>query len=203
MHRQKDGRTEGRKLNILLSLSKGGIKQVIIKSIKSSLQIQLFLTGTHWLWEITKMLVKRSAEYEHLPKESVMLEFHMPEEFDDLESPRVLNTHLDFDQLPIQIFQKNCKIIHIQRNPKDVAVSQFCHRTHANIHVTKEWGQFVRLFETESGKISFKTSDDCVYITLQITHVINSSKTHSLPTVYSVVRLVVTTENLHNEATNL
>ncbi|KAJ8299812.1 hypothetical protein KUTeg_023872, partial [Tegillarca granosa] len=106
--------------------------------------------GTHWLWEITKMLIKRSAEYEPLPKESVMLEFHLPEDFDDLESPRVLNTHLNLNQLPKQTLQKNSKIIHIQRNPKDVAVSLFCHRSHANLHVTKEWEQFLRVFETET-----------------------------------------------------
>ncbi|XP_060068362.1 sulfotransferase 1A1-like [Ylistrum balloti] len=97
--------------------------------------------GTHWVWEMTTMLLKGKAEYEHVSKETRMLEFHWPEEFDDLPSPRALNTHYYLRLLPEQL-QNGSKgrIIFITRNPKDSVVSNFHHRRSMTI------GQFKHSF---------------------------------------------------------
>ncbi|KAK3101387.1 hypothetical protein FSP39_003174 [Pinctada imbricata] len=83
--------------------------------------------GTHWLWEIASMLNKGSSEYERKTKESVMLEFNDPDQFDNLARPRVLNTHLIFEALPKGILEKRCRVLYIQRNPKDMTVSCYNH----------------------------------------------------------------------------
>ncbi|KAJ8299431.1 hypothetical protein KUTeg_023491 [Tegillarca granosa] len=96
--------------------------------------------GTHWVWEITKMLRKGKAEHESTRKESAMLEFHTPEEFDAMESPRTLNTHMLFRQIPDQITEKKVKVIFIQRNPKDVAVSSYNHMKAFQPNSKSTWG---------------------------------------------------------------
>lgn len=102
--------------------------------------------GTHWIWEITKMLRKGKAEHESARKESVMLEFHTPEEFDAMQSPRTLNTHLLYRLIPEQILQKKSKIIFIQRNPKDVLVSLYGHMKAFDPHSKKPWEDFLFAF---------------------------------------------------------
>ncbi|KAK3101173.1 hypothetical protein FSP39_001523, partial [Pinctada imbricata] len=83
--------------------------------------------GTHWLWEVVSMTVKGISDYEPRSKESTMLDFHVPEDFDNIARPRVLNTHLPFNLLPKKILEKRCKILYLQRNPKDMMVSGFNH----------------------------------------------------------------------------
>ena len=67
------------------------------------------------------------TKYHKSAKESFMLEFCTPEMTSSLTSPRVLNTHLTHNLLPAGIKEKKCKIIHILRNPKDVATSFHFH----------------------------------------------------------------------------
>lgn len=83
--------------------------------------------GTHWTWEIMTMLLQQSAEYHPHEKESHMYEFHIPETLQALEPPRVFNTHVRPNNLPEQFFEKRCKTVFVQRNPKDTAVSFFYH----------------------------------------------------------------------------
>ncbi|XP_069102706.1 sulfotransferase 1A1-like [Argopecten irradians] len=104
--------------------------------------------GTHWVWEMTTMLLKGKAEYEHVAKETRMLEFHWPEEFDNLASPRALNSHFYLRHLPEQL-QNGTKgrIIFIQRNPKDIAVSNFNHRKSMNIGQFKySFSDFLQIY---------------------------------------------------------
>ena len=63
------------------------------------------------------------TKYHESAKESFMLEFCTPEMTSSLTSPRVLTHNL----LPAGIKEKKCKIIHILRNPKDVATSFHFH----------------------------------------------------------------------------
>ncbi|KAJ8298934.1 hypothetical protein KUTeg_022994 [Tegillarca granosa] len=103
--------------------------------------------GTHWTWEITHMLLNEKAEYAKKGKETAMLEFHIPDEFDDWPSPRVLNTHYELHNIPREMIDKKCKIIYIQRNPKDVAVSLYhFEKSFAGEDYVRSWDDFVHTF---------------------------------------------------------
>lgn len=84
-------------------------------------------SGTHWLWEITSMLVQGKAERIDAIKEWNMLEGMRQQAFDSLPSPRILNTHVYFRHLPKDFKNRKCKILYMIRNPKDVAVSFYNH----------------------------------------------------------------------------
>ncbi|XP_062599950.1 sulfotransferase 1B1-like [Saccostrea cucullata] len=83
-------------------------------------------SGTHWIWEVVCMLLKGKAEYAKETKEYLFLEA-IPDMsvVHNLASPRPLNTHIPYRYLPKQHVQNGGKIIHIIRNPKDVAVSLY------------------------------------------------------------------------------
>ncbi|XP_046574274.1 sulfotransferase 1B1-like isoform X2 [Haliotis rubra] len=83
-------------------------------------------SGTHWTWEIINMIVAGKAEYTKHWQNSAWLEYRTEEELETLASPRVLHTHLLPRQLPESVWKLECKIVLVQRNPKDCAVSCFC-----------------------------------------------------------------------------
>ena len=98
------------------------------------------------------MLVTGTMEYLLKPKEAAMLELQLPDAFEELPSPRVLNSHLPFNMLPRDIKDKNLKILFVQRNPKDVAVSLYNHSIKMTIKSFQEnFTQFVRNFPTSPG----------------------------------------------------
>lgn len=105
------------------------------------------IAGTHWVWEIVSMLLKGSAEYDKSIKEQNMIDFHFPEEFDNLKSPRVLNSHFTWRHLPEEIREKKCRIIFLQRNPKDTVVSYYHHMKNLGIYGIKgDCNDFIDLF---------------------------------------------------------
>ncbi|XP_052718629.1 sulfotransferase 1E1-like [Crassostrea angulata] len=85
-------------------------------------------SGTHWIWEVVCMLIKGNTEYTKEIKEFFFLEA-IPDldVVHNLPSPRPMNTHLPYRWLPKQLTEKGGKIIHVIRNPKDVAVSLYHH----------------------------------------------------------------------------
>ncbi|KAK7087483.1 sulfotransferase 6B1-like [Littorina saxatilis] len=83
--------------------------------------------GTHWMWEVTQMLAKGKAEHDSRPKQMVMVEFTPVEDFEPVPSPRVINTHLFPRQLSRELVTKRSRVVHVIRNPKDVAVSMYFH----------------------------------------------------------------------------
>ncbi|XP_025090222.1 sulfotransferase family cytosolic 1B member 1-like [Pomacea canaliculata] len=84
--------------------------------------------GTHWLWEVTSMLLQGKAEYDSRPKEELMVEFTDLNKLEKTPAPRIFNSHLPFHMLPWQqMKEKRTKILHVYRNPKDSCVSYYHH----------------------------------------------------------------------------
>lgn len=118
-------------------------------------------SGTHWIWEICSMLLSGKAETVPKSKSSQMLEHVLPETICTIPSPRVLNSHLSFRFLPTELFQKKCKIIHIVRNPKDVAVSWYNHVTGIKCYgYNGTWENFLPLFLED--KLEYGSWSQCI-----------------------------------------
>uniref|UniRef100_A0A8C5PHV2 Sulfotransferase n=1 Tax=Leptobrachium leishanense TaxID=445787 RepID=A0A8C5PHV2_9ANUR len=91
--------------------------------------------GTTWMSEIVDMIFcegdqekcRREAIYNRVP----YLELRIPgspsgvEQLQVAPSPRLVKTHLPIHLMPESIWDKNCKVIYVARNAKDVAVSYF------------------------------------------------------------------------------
>jgi len=73
------------------------------------------------------MLLSGSTERISAIKEQYMLEGIAQVTFNNLPSPRIINTHVHYEHLPIDFRKKQCKIIYVMRNPKDLAVSYYNH----------------------------------------------------------------------------
>ncbi|CAI9740423.1 estrogen sulfotransferase-like [Octopus vulgaris] len=100
-------------------------------------------SGTHWMWEVTSMILRRKAERIGGVKEEMMLEVIPQPQLENIESPRVLNTHILPSVLPSDVISEG-KIILMMRNPKDVAVSAYRQLT-GSIYNTYE-GSFSNFF---------------------------------------------------------
>ncbi|OWF35184.1 sulfotransferase family cytosolic 1B member 1-like [Mizuhopecten yessoensis] len=104
-------------------------------------------SGTHWIWEVVSMLMRSKAERVPGVKESAMLELIPQSRFDNLPSPRVLNTHLQYGQVPKDMLNRRCKILYMIRNPKDISVSFFNHHTKLlDYEFTGSWEQYLPRF---------------------------------------------------------
>lgn len=104
-------------------------------------------SGTHWVWEIASMLIAGRAETIPKSKSKHMLEHQTADVFEEIKSPRILNSHLDIEHLPNGIFDKKLKIIHVLRNPKDMLVSFYHHVTGINCYgYSGKWENFFNLF---------------------------------------------------------
>ncbi|XP_063400203.1 sulfotransferase 1C4-like [Mytilus trossulus] len=116
-----------------MPIRKKGVEKVLqdvreIHSRESDIMICTYpKSGTHWVNEVTNMLVKKT-ELDNSSKVSTMLEvIHDLSVLDALPSPRLLNTHLSLKYLPKKHIKNRCKIIQMIRNPKDVCVSFYYH----------------------------------------------------------------------------
>ncbi|XP_062572212.1 sulfotransferase 1C3-like [Saccostrea cucullata] len=98
-------------------------------------------SGTHWVYEMTKMLLKGKAEYCSNSRETVYLEG-----LNDLgplhRYNRVVSTHVPFQWLPKQHVDGSGKIILVIRNPKDTAVSLFKALDSAEYFKNKNFEEF-------------------------------------------------------------
>jgi len=85
-------------------------------------------TGCHWVHEILFMLVNNKAQLTKFGKGIGGMIDVCPNLFlDSMPSPRILNTHVLYDQLPRGIREKGNKIVLTVRHPKDTAVSYYNH----------------------------------------------------------------------------
>ncbi|ESO90233.1 hypothetical protein LOTGIDRAFT_147792, partial [Lottia gigantea] len=84
-------------------------------------------SGTHWLFEIVQMLKFKTTNAPCVSTCNFIMEFVKQDILDSKPSPRILNTHYRFHDLPTDIHTKNPKILYIRRNPKDASVSFYNH----------------------------------------------------------------------------
>lgn len=100
-------------------------------------------SGTNWTYEMVKMLANRNSNYVSV---FPVLEGLNSTKLESIQSPRVVCSHLPYDYLPPRITEK-AKLIHVSRNPKDVAVSlhnYFLNVSFLDYHAS--WEQFLQLF---------------------------------------------------------
>lgn len=83
--------------------------------------------GTHWVWEVMMMLLRGQAETITFKKSLHMIEFNSAANISEFQSPRVLNSHVLYADLPHEVHTRRLKIVFVCRNPKDVAVSLYNH----------------------------------------------------------------------------
>ncbi|XP_056022729.1 sulfotransferase 1A1-like isoform X2 [Ostrea edulis] len=108
--------------------------------------------GTHWVWEMVKMLQKGKAEYDKRPKEVAMLEFHSMDLLLEESRPRLYNTHNYPSEVPTGFLEGKGKVIFLLRNPKDVAVSFYSHMRLLKMNKDPmSWDDFVYLVITYGG----------------------------------------------------
>ncbi|XP_025090139.1 sulfotransferase 1C3-like [Pomacea canaliculata] len=104
-------------------------------------------SGYHWHREILHMLLAGSPEFVHKSYAEEFLDFSPQNELLPADRPRVLFTHLRYHHLPLQVWEKKVKIVHLTRNPKDTWVSMY---NHAHGHrgilgYDGTWNQFFEL----------------------------------------------------------
>ena len=101
------------------------------------------------------MLKTGNAEYSDQSKVNAMMEFVPAENLRAITKPRVFNTHFTFPNLPQAVTDKKCKVVFIERNPKDVLVSFLPFLKgffFIEAHVT--WGEFFDKY-MEFGNVFF------------------------------------------------
>ncbi|XP_012942059.1 sulfotransferase 6B1 [Aplysia californica] len=85
-------------------------------------------TGSHWVHEILHMLVNGKSELSKHGKGLGGMIDVMPDIIiDSLSSPRVLNSHFVYEDLPKGVREHRTKIVLTVRNPKDTVVSFYNH----------------------------------------------------------------------------
>ncbi|CAG5129582.1 unnamed protein product [Candidula unifasciata] len=86
-------------------------------------------TGCHWTWEVLSMIVRGRGEHSTTGKLACFMEMAPPAMRDSVQTRRILNSHVLFEDLPAQMKEKKTKIILTFRNPKDTLVSFYHHHT--------------------------------------------------------------------------
>ncbi|CAC5386682.1 SULT6B1 [Mytilus coruscus] len=110
-------------------------------------------SGFHWIWEVVTMLVNNTTSISKDLPAKYNLEAGV-RNVEQLPPPRVLGSHLYYEQLPASIRLKKCKIINVIRDPRAVAVSGFHFFTKIKESKwTGSWAGYLNLFL--NGKVLF------------------------------------------------
>ncbi|XP_060068319.1 sulfotransferase 1B1-like [Ylistrum balloti] len=144
-------------------------------------------SGTHWINEIISMMVKGRAEYANVHKIAAMLEaipnFEVLQNVPE-SSVRILNSHLSLKELPSKHIKNGYKIVHVIRNPKDVAVSYYNHLFQISRRISDEealvypgsWSMFIEHFcrsdeELYNGWFNYETALERAKETGEVTNI--------------------------------
>ncbi|XP_050397613.1 sulfotransferase 1B1 [Patella vulgata] len=104
-------------------------------------------SGTHWSFEICRLLLNGRLDIDIIPKGCLFADSVPESELNEVDSPRIINTHVRFDRLPSDVKSKKPKIVYIRRNPKDVAVSFYHHtRKLEHYHYDGKFKDYLPLF---------------------------------------------------------
>ncbi|ESO97592.1 hypothetical protein LOTGIDRAFT_152681 [Lottia gigantea] len=105
-------------------------------------------SGTHWIWEICRMLLAGTTDLKIIDKETQMIEISDHKDLENQPSPRLVNTHASYDLLPNDFWRYKNKIVYLRRNPKDVAVSFYNHIRNVKtvFDYDGEWKDYLKLF---------------------------------------------------------
>ena len=112
-------------------------------------------SGTHWLTYITAQIATPPAMMTKEMHASIgnipFLERTLPDQLEQLPSPRYMYTHLPYHLVPCS-HEHEVKYIAIARNPRDVAVSQFHFiRNMKLVDFYGTWDEFLSLFMQGTG----------------------------------------------------
>ena len=77
------------------------------------------------MYRVIDMLQRGQAVYDKRCVESTFLDLQRIELISELDSPRLLSSHVPFDLLPEQVKAKRTKMVHVYRNPRAVLVSVY------------------------------------------------------------------------------
>ena len=105
----------------------GRLSDVIVASFPKS--------GTTWLQEIVWRLVHRETGPESGGGKTLEYRFPLLDttpvvkmdmaSLDDMESPRLMKSHLMYHMLPERVYTSGAKVLYITRDPRDVCVSYY------------------------------------------------------------------------------
>ncbi|XP_004703233.1 sulfotransferase 1 family member D1-like [Echinops telfairi] len=121
-------------------------------------------SGTTWTCEILDLIYnngdlekcKRDAIYNRVPFMELIIpgQVNGIKQLENIQSPRLIKTHLPVQLLPSSFWKNDCKMIYVARNAKDVAVSYYYFYQMAKLHPEPgTWEEFLDKFMT--GKVCF------------------------------------------------
>ncbi|XP_026533191.1 sulfotransferase 1A1-like [Notechis scutatus] len=120
-------------------------------------------SGTTWVSEIIDMIYKEGSlekcKVQPIYMRVPFLEFAVPDVptgiklLKEVPRPCLIKTHLPVQMLPKSFLEKNCKVIYVARNAKDVAVSYYYFYQMAKVHPEPgTWEEFLEKFMDGSAK---------------------------------------------------
>lgn len=99
------------------------------------------------------MLIREDTEILPTDVSNFTLEYRGENGFRKIKSQRMIQSHLHYNQLPLDIIKKRCKIIYTLRDPRDIAISYYKFFGSRKMFMMKcNWDEFLSLFLKGEGE---------------------------------------------------